>query len=181
MPRRALGARSAMPFRAGWPGFETGAAGRVGCKAAAVDGEHVPPTSLTHLRSSKSMRSPILANFKAGLKRRFPVAWNTAKTTSRLLKLIPRVYGYEPRTCVLCGYSGKFLAAIHFPDIFTYDAFCPRCGSAPRSRLLKLAVEARELLRPDTRLLHFAPEAAVRSYVEPRVRLYRTADLLADD
>ena len=170
----------AMPFQVGSPGFETSAVGRAGCKAAAADGEHVPPTNLTRVRSSKSMRLPILTDFKAGLKRRYPVAWNTAKTTSRLLRLIPRVYGYEPRTCVLCGYSGRFLAEIHFPDIFTYVAFCPRCGSAPRSRLLKLAVESQGLFRPDTRLLHFAPEAAVRSYVEPRVRLYRTADLFAD-
>lgn len=122
----------------------------------------------------------MLAKLKSSLKQRFPVTWNTARTTSRLLQLIPRVYGYEPRECVVCGYSGKFLAEIHFPDMFTYDALCPHCASQPRNRLLKLAVEEKKLLGKDTRLLHFAPEANVRSYAEPAVGLYKTADLFAD-
>jgi len=121
----------------------------------------------------------MLTQIKSRIKQRFPRAWNSVKTTSNLLKLIPRIYGYEPRSCPLCGYNGKFLAEIHFPDIFTYDAFCPRCGSAPRNRLLKLAIDARELLKADTRLLHFAPEDAVRAFVSPKVGLYRTADLFA--
>ena len=61
----------------------------------------------------------------------------------------------------------------------SYDAICPRCGSLPRNRLLKLAIESKGLLSGDTRLLHFAPEANVRDYVGPRAGLYRTADLYA--
>jgi SAM-dependent methyltransferase len=121
----------------------------------------------------------MIAQLKARLKRKFPATWNRLRATKKLFALIPRVYGYEPRDCVMCGYHGKFLAEIHFPDIFTYDAICPRCGSLPRNRLLKLAVEAKGLLGADTRLLHFAPEANMRAYVEPRAGFYRTADLYA--
>jgi SAM-dependent methyltransferase len=119
--------------------------------------------------------------FKTFLKKQFPTSWNVLRTTRKLIALVPRVYGFEPRECVMCGYRGKFLAEIHFPDIFTYDAICPRCGSLPRNRLLKLALEEKQILNAGTRLLHFAPEGNVREYVEPRVRLYRTADLYARD
>src|SRR3954471_13609165 len=119
--------------------------------------------------------------FKTFLKKQFPASWNVLRTTRKLIALVPRVYGFEPRECVMCGYRGKFLAEIHFPDIFTYDAICPRCGSLPRNRLLKLALEEKQILNAGTRLLHFAPEGNVREYVEPRVRLYRTADLYARD
>ena len=129
------------------------------------------------------VREPSCCEFKmalkAFLKRQFPATWNTLRATRKLAALVPRIYGFEPRDCVMCGYHGKFLAEIHFPDIFTYDAICPRCGSLPRNRLLKLALEDRGMLNAGARLLHFAPEANVRQYVEPRVGLYRTADLYA--
>src|SRR3954470_6395165 len=118
---------------------------------------------------------------KSFVKKNFPSIWNRLRATRQLLALVPRVYGFEPRDCVMCGYRGKFLAEIHFPDIFTYDAICPRCGSLPRNRLLKLALEEKQMLNAGTRLLHFAPEGNVREYVEPRVGLYRTADLYATD
>lgn len=122
----------------------------------------------------------MLAKLKSNLKTQFPQAWNTARATQRLFQLIPRIYGYEPRECVVCGRTGKFLAEIHFPDMFTYDAICPHCGSQPRNRLLKLAIEADGLLNGSPRVLHFAPEANVRSFVEPRAGLYKTADLFAE-
>jgi hypothetical protein len=116
---------------------------------------------------------------KALLKKRFPAAWNRLRATRKLIALAPRIYGFEPRECVMCGYHGKFLAEIHFPDIFTYDAICPRCGSLPRNRLLGLALEEKKMLNTGTRLLHFAPEDNVRRHVEPRTGVYRTADLYA--
>jgi hypothetical protein len=116
---------------------------------------------------------------KALLKRRFPATWNRLRATRKLVALLPRVYGFEPRDCMMCSYHGKFLAEIHFPDIFTYDAICPRCGSLPRNRLLGLALEEKKMLNAGARLLHFAPEDNVRRHVEPRVGLYRTADLYA--
>jgi SAM-dependent methyltransferase len=45
--------------------------------------------------------------------------------------------------------------------------------------LLKIAVIANELLSPDARLLHFAPEPAVTAFARPLVGRYSTADLFA--
>jgi hypothetical protein len=119
----------------------------------------------------------LLQGLKNDLRRRFPRAWNVARTTNRLRQLLPRIYGYEPRDCPICGRHGRFLAEIHFPDIFTYDAICPSCGSMPRNRLLKLADESRHLFTPGARLLHFAPEVPVTRFVASAVGLYKTADI----
>lgn len=116
---------------------------------------------------------------KTFLKTRFPKAWNAARTTGKLLKLFPRAYGYEPRTCTLCGFKGRFHAEVHFPDIFVFDAICPACGGNTRNRLLKLAIDRKQLVDPQTRLLHFAPEAPVRAVLEPMSGRYTTADLFA--
>jgi SAM-dependent methyltransferase len=122
----------------------------------------------------------MFSKLKSDLRQRFPGAWNTARTTNKLLQLVPRIYGYEPRECVVCGHKGKFLAEIHFPDAFIYDAVCPHCGSQPRNRLLKLAVDRLGLLPKGARVLHFAPESNVRSFIEPQTGQYRTADLFAE-
>lgn len=119
----------------------------------------------------------MIGSIKAELKKTFPRAWNFARTTKILSQLIPRVYGFESRKCPICTYSGHFFAEIHFPDIFTYDAVCPKCGSLPRNRLLFLAVSEKNLLSSKARLLHFAPETSVTSFVRPRVELYSTADI----
>lgn len=121
-----------------------------------------------------------MSSVKALLKTHFPRAWNFARTTNQLLKLIPRTYGYEPRKCNICGNKGKFYAEIHFPDIFVYDAVCPICSSNTRNRLLKLAIDRLGIMTPTTRVLHFAPEAPVRSVLEPAAAGYSTADLFAD-
>jgi SAM-dependent methyltransferase len=119
----------------------------------------------------------MLNDVKAQLKTRFPHAWNVARTTNKLLMLVPRVYGFEKRDCAICGFNGRFLAEIHFPDIFTFDAVCPTCGSMPRNRLLKLAISQKGMLNNRTRLLHFAPERPVTSFVKPAVSVYKTADI----
>lgn len=114
---------------------------------------------------------------KTVLKKNFPSFWNYMRTTGRAVKLLPRLYGFEKRHCPICGNYGNFLAEIHLPDIFVYDAICPRCGSNTRNRLLKLAVDEKGFLKPETRVLHFAPESCVTAFVQPRVGEYKTADI----
>jgi SAM-dependent methyltransferase len=114
---------------------------------------------------------------KHAVKSNFPRLWSFGRTTNQLRKLIPRIYGYEARRCPICAYEGKFHAEIHFPDIFTYDAVCPNCGSMPRNRLLKLALEDLGLVSPTTRILHFAPERAVTSFLRESTSHYETADI----
>jgi hypothetical protein len=119
----------------------------------------------------------LLQGLKHAIKSRHPLLWNFGRTTNQLRKLLPRVYGYEPRSCPICGYRGKFHAEIHFPDIFTYDAVCPNCGSLPRNRLLKVAVDEFSLLSNFSRVLHFAPERSVTGFIRPDVALYKTSDI----
>jgi SAM-dependent methyltransferase len=119
----------------------------------------------------------MIEDVKSRLKSRFPWAWTFARTTNDLRKLIPRVYGFEARTCPICLYHGRFMAEIHLPDIFHYDAVCPQCDSFPRNRLLALAIKEKGLLTPTTRLLHFAPERPITSLVKPLVGLYQTTDI----
>ncbi len=121
----------------------------------------------------------MISDAKSYLKKRAPRLWQTARTTNRLLKLIPRVYGYAPRTCPICGHVGRFHAEIHFPDIFVFDSICPDCTSNSRNRLLRLALEREDLVNSQTKLLHFAPEGPVRRFLEPMAGEYRTADLFA--
>lgn len=97
--------------------------------------------------------------------------------TARLaLALAPRLFGYLPRTCNICDYRGRFLAEIHFPDIFTYDAVCPACGALPRHRLAALAI-ADGVVKPTDRMLHFAPEAALQPLLRKSVADYVTTDI----
>lgn len=110
---------------------------------------------------------------------KFPRTWNTLRLTKKLIALAPRAYGYEPRACPICSYEGRFLAEVHFPDIFVYDAVCPVCSSQPRNRLLKLAVDRFALAGPDKRLLHFAAERPVMRFLRPLAGEYKTADLFA--
>lgn len=103
----------------------------------------------------------------------------TLRTARQGMRLMPRLFGYAPRDCAICGYHGRFHAEIHFPDIFTFDAVCPRCGSLPRNRLLRLATRDKPLLPAGGSLLHFAPEDCVKRFVAQEVAEYRTADLFA--
>jgi SAM-dependent methyltransferase len=58
-----------------------------------------------------------------------------------------------------------------------FDAECPGCASLERHRLLFLCDAASKLFTRELDVVHFAPEPAVRAFVEPRVARYRSADL----
>ena len=114
---------------------------------------------------------------KAWLKNNHPQLWNKARIVAKGLKLGPRLFGHKRRDCNICGYSGHFLAEIHFPDIFNFDALCPNCGSLPRNRLIRLAQTQAGVIKSDDRLLHFAPEGSVRRQFQTFVKEYATTDL----
>lgn len=118
-----------------------------------------------------------MLNLKSVVRETFPGAWQRARVLRQSVQLVPRLFGRHRRECTLCGYEGKFLAEIHFPDIFFYDAICPRCGSQPRHRLLALAISEKGLIGPADRILHFAPEYCVSPKIRPLGAEYVTADL----
>jgi SAM-dependent methyltransferase len=93
-----------------------------------------------------------------------------------LLRSVSRSLGKFPRECPLCGYHGKFLG-YGYP--YTWDVYCPKCGSLERHRLLCLAARKHRFFAGKD-ILHFAPEPAVKRLVtEQTPRSYCTADLFA--
>jgi SAM-dependent methyltransferase len=87
----------------------------------------------------------------------------------RFYRSIP---GVVPRECPICDFRGLFRAYGHPPR---YDAFCPKCGSLERHRLIRLALR-KYPLREDAEIIHFAPEKAIAAILPKKN--YRSADLL---
>ncbi len=78
--------------------------------------------------------------------------------------------------CNLCGWQGGFLQRGHDPA----QRHCPRCKSANRHRLLLWYLRDANLLRPATRVLHVAPEAALADRLR-HCRDYESCDLVRAD
>lgn len=83
-----------------------------------------------------------------------------------------------PRICPICGFEGHFLDQGYNVRV---DSECPRCHSLERHRLFALWLRDHRALLADKRILHFAPEASVRSLVKDVSPHYRTADLFERD
>lgn len=116
---------------------------------------------------------------KQAFKRVLGPRWQYVRAVSFLTKAAVKGFGQYDRECPLCGHKGRFLAEVHFPDIFNFDALCPSCGSLPRNRLLWLNLTERELIGPKDRVLHFAPETCLTDHVRKLAGDYKTADLFA--
>ncbi|MFN0194269.1 MAG: class I SAM-dependent methyltransferase [Aestuariivirga sp.] len=86
------------------------------------------------------------------------------------------MFGRYPRNCTVCGHDGRFLG-YGYP--FVCDILCPTCSSLERHRLLAIADEKQNFFAGRD-VLHFAPEACMRTYLAKRgLKSYRTADLFA--
>ena len=103
------------------------------------------------------------------LRRLLAAAWrDPGQFTSRRL----------PRLCPICGYRGVFVSVGRPPR---RDVRCPSCGSRERHRLMHLWVtEGGGDRLAGKRILHFAPEKAVRQQMRGN-KLYETADLYESD
>lgn len=83
--------------------------------------------------------------------------------------------------CPVCGYEGPFRDLALLTG-YRRHAQCPSCGALERHRLQYLVVR-RFLEKIDARaqrVLHFAPEPFLASFLCERVGHYETADLRAD-
>ena len=80
--------------------------------------------------------------------------------------------GVFPRQCPICDFKGLFTA---FGDPPRWDAKCPSCGSLERHRLLALYLAKHPV---SGRVVHFAPEPAMRDLLKPMASEYQSADLL---
>ena len=85
------------------------------------------------------------------------------------------------RECNICGYEGRFYPA-GFPSSLALrlDAGCPSCGSLERHRFLKTWADAHAGDIEGRAVLHFAPERAVRRFMEPLAASYTTTDVDMD-
>lgn len=119
-----------------------------------------------------------------------PIAWAcsmnlksiVAKTLVSILESNGRKYVAmprgRPRTCAICNFTGTFKP--YGAYYIRSDAKCPSCGSLERHRLLKIAFDTGQIPHDGKDWLHFAPENAVRRFVEPYAKTYVTADLFED-
>jgi SAM-dependent methyltransferase len=78
------------------------------------------------------------------------------------------------RLCPICQHQGYFQG---FGWPVRPEAQCPSCGSLERHRLFALWTAKHPEAIAGKRILHFAPEGAVRQLVEPMAAHYVTADL----
>jgi SAM-dependent methyltransferase len=75
-------------------------------------------------------------------------------------------------SCPCCGYNGRF-RSFGFPP--RLNAVCAKCGSRERHRLLRLYLDRTDILAGRD-VLHFAPEPAMRSFIEGKAARYVGCD-----
>jgi len=96
------------------------------------------------------------AELAAGLAN--PKNWRTFHVALQSRKMQPK------GECPICGYKGPFEAGgILMPRM---NAVCPQCKSWERNRLLRLAIGRGAVSFEGKRILHFAPEGAVKRFVD---------------
>jgi SAM-dependent methyltransferase len=100
-----------------------------------------------------------------------PVIWTP--DPAYLRSVLDRLDGWFPRECPLCGYRGYFRAHGLPPR---FDARCPDCGSFERHRLMALWLAGNRGKIDGRRVLHFAPEPALRRLFQPLASQYLSAD-----
>src|SRR5678816_3501707 len=105
---------------------------------------------------------------------RYPASMSLKGFVSRILPSYGSKGASFPRTCSVCGYTGRFQAAGRPRRI---DARCPRCGSAERYRLLALWLDRHGAALRTARILHFAPEKGLAQLLKARVGSYQSADV----
>lgn len=80
--------------------------------------------------------------------------------------------------CPFCNYFGFFLDDKPTFGVRKY-AICPMCGSQERHRLQKLVMDtlSKQFDFSIMKILHFAPEAFLKKYLESKFKEYSSADL----
>lgn len=113
------------------------------------------------------------------LGRRLPRPLRTAGVLALYAwQVLPMARGVHPRECPCCNYRGRFAMFGHPPR---YDARCPGCGSNERQRLIALALQRQDLLKPGDGALYFTPEPVMYEYLRRRVRAVQIVALKTAD
>lgn len=114
------------------------------------------------------------SSFLAMARRRFSPRAEWRLAVLRHAAFVAKARAPYLRTCNICGAERYFTP---FGLQVRYEARCPNCGSLERHRLLKLWIDENAGLLSAKRILHFAPEPSVRSFIEPLAATYVTADI----
>jgi SAM-dependent methyltransferase len=85
--------------------------------------------------------------------------------------------------CPCCGWSGLYFRSFAVMEYIRKNVICPGCGSFERHRALALFYPKffSALPRRPERILHFAPEPALRSCIERLCDSYERSALVGDD
>lgn len=85
--------------------------------------------------------------------------------------------------CPCCGWSGLCFRSFAVAEYLRYNVICPSCGSFERHRALAFFYPKffSTLPRRPERVLHFAPEPALRSCIEPLCDSYERSALVGDN
>ncbi len=83
--------------------------------------------------------------------------------------------GVHPRHCNICGYRGRFRAHGIPPR---QDAHCPSCHALERHRHQALWIRNNEDALRGKRILHFAPEGALRKLYRALAATYASANIV---
>jgi hypothetical protein len=96
---------------------------------------------------------------------------------------VERIVRVRTHYCPCCGWSGFYFRSFAVAEYIRTNAICPRCGSFERHRALALFYPKffSTLPRRPERILHFAPEPALRSFIEPLCESYERSAIAGDD
>lgn len=96
---------------------------------------------------------------------------------------VERIAQVRTHHCPCCGWSGLSFRSFAVAEYIRNNAICPGCGSFERHRALALFYPKffSTLPRRPERILHFAPEPALRSFIEPLCKSYERSGMAGDD
>lgn len=95
-----------------------------------------------------------------------------------VLRLRNRLFAVNRVECPCCGWTGAGFLALDCGRFVVPEVECPHCGAHERHRFLHLFLTRRPpaFLGRSGRILHFAPEASVRRFIDqnPEARCFST-------
>ena len=96
---------------------------------------------------------------------------------------VERIAHVRTHYCPCCGWSGLYFRSFAVMEYIRNNVMCPGCGSFERHRALALFYPKffSALVRRPQRVLHFAPEPALRSSIEPLCDSYERSALDGGD
>lgn len=104
----------------------------------------------------------------------FPPRFQRLRRLRYATRVLRELRGSHTRECNMCGHVGHFQAQ-GFPP--RPDAQCVQCGSVERHRLFMLVQSEQQVVRPEDRVLHFAPEPEMARMLRGFAREYISADI----